>query len=67
MRRGCIAVGKVVCDSCQRVLKYGERYLLVEQEGDQKQRLCIDCCQSRGYVSRRTEKETEILTFLSTE
>jgi hypothetical protein len=67
MRRGCIAIGKVECDGCHRPLKYGERYLLIDGEGDEKQRFCIDCCQSRGYVSDRTEKGKQIITFLSEE
>jgi hypothetical protein len=64
MRRGCIATRNVECDSCHRSIKYGERYLLIDGEGDEKQRLCIDCCLSRGYISYRTEKGKQIITFL---
>ena len=66
MRRGCIATGKVECDGCHRPIKYGERYLSIngEAEGDEKQRLCIDCCLSRGYISYGTEKGKQIITFL---
>jgi len=67
MHRGCIAIGKMECDGCHRPLKYRERYLLTNEEGDEKQRFCIDCCQSRGYVSYRTEKGKQIITFLSKE
>lgn len=67
MRRGCIAVGKIECDVCHRPLKYGERYLLINGEGDERQRLCIDCCASRGYVSSVAEKEKKITTFLRNE
>ena len=67
MHRGCIAVGKVECDGCHRLIKYGERYLAINGEGDEKQRFCIDCCLSRGYISYRTEKGTQIITFLSKE
>lgn len=67
MRRGCIAIGKAECDGCQRPIKYGERYLLINGEGDEKQRLCLDCCQSRGYVSYGTEKGKQIITFLPKE
>jgi len=67
MRRGCIAVGKVECDGCHRPIKYGERYLSINGEGDEKQCLCIDCCLSRGYISYRTEKGKQIITFLPKE
>jgi hypothetical protein len=67
MRRGCIATGKVECDGCHRPIKYGERYLTINEEGDEKQRLCTDCCLSRGYISYRTEKGKQIITFLPKE
>ena len=64
MRRGCIAIGKMECDECHRPLKYGERYLVVNGEGDGRQRLCIDCCSNRGYVSYTAEKGKQTITFL---
>jgi hypothetical protein len=67
MRRGCIATGKVECDGCHRPIKHGERYLLVDREGDERQRLCLDCCQSHDYVSYGTEKGKQIVTFLPKE
>ena len=67
MRRGCIAIGKAECDGCQRPIKYGERYLLIDGEGDERERLCIDCCLSRGYISYGTEKGKQIITFLPKE
>ncbi len=68
MRRGCIAIGKVECDGCHHQIKYGERYLVMEGEaGDEKQRLCIDCCRDRGYVSYSTEKGKQIASFLPNE
>jgi predicted CXXCH cytochrome family protein len=67
MRRGCIAIGKMECDSCHRPIGYGERYLLVDGEGDERQHLCTDCCQSRGYVSYGTDKGKQIITFLPKE
>ena len=63
VRRGCVAIGKVECDGCHRLIKYGERYLLTNGEGGEKQRLCVDCCLSHGYVSYRTEKGKQIITF----
>jgi hypothetical protein len=67
MRRGCIAIGKMECDSCHRTINYGERYLIIDGEGDERQRLCTDCCQSEGYVSYGTEKGKQIITFLPKE
>lgn len=67
MRRGCIAVGKVECDDCHRPIKYGERYLMMDGEGDERKRLCIDCCERDGYVSYDTEKGKRIATFLPKE
>jgi hypothetical protein len=67
MRCGCIAIGKVECDGCHRSIKYGERYLLVGAEGSERQRLCVDCCQSHDYVSYGTEKGKQVTTFLPKE
>jgi len=67
MRRGCIATGKVECGGCHRPIKHGERYLLVDGEGDERQRLCIDCCQRLDYVSYGTEKGKQIVSFLPKE
>jgi hypothetical protein len=67
MRRGCIATGKVECDGCRNSIKYGERYLLMNGEGDEKQRLCVECCQNHGYISYGTEKGKQIITFLPRE
>ena len=63
MRRGCIAVGRTECDGCHRPMKYGERYLVIDGEGDEKRRLCVDCCLSLGYVSHVDEQGKQIVTF----
>ena len=67
MRRGCIATGKVKCGSCYRPINYGERYLIMDGDGDEKQRLCIDCCVKSGYISYGNEKGQQIITFLPKE
>ena len=36
MRRGCIAIGKTECDGCHRPIEYGEHYLLINEEDDEK-------------------------------
>ncbi len=64
MRRGCIAVGKVECDGCHRPLEYGEHYLVVDVEGEGRQRLCTRCCKKRGYVTHKTNKGKQVDTFL---
>lgn len=63
MRRGCLALGKVECDGCHRLLRYGERYLLTDEQGGSEQRLCVDCCQKRGYITYRTEKGKQVISF----
>jgi len=63
MRRGCIAIGKIQCDACHQPIKYGERYLVIDSEEGEEQRLCGDCCLNRGYASYRTEKGEQIITF----
>jgi len=65
MRCGCIAIGKVQCDSCQKVLEYGERYLALDSEEGKKQRFCVECCLRLGYASHKIEKGEETITFLS--
>ncbi len=65
MRRGCIVIVNTECDGCHRAMKYGERYLLLNGEGDEKQRLCVDCCLSHGHISHVTVKGNQISTFLS--
>jgi len=67
MRRGCIAIGKMDCDSCHRAISHGERYLIIDGEGDERQRLCVVCCESHGYVSYGTDKGRQIVTFLPKE
>ena len=67
VRRGCIAVGKVECDGCGRLFKHGEHYLMIDGEEGEKQRLCIDCCVSRGHSTYRTNKGKQIVTFLPEE
>jgi hypothetical protein len=67
MRRGCIAIGKIECDECHRPLMYGERYLVLNGEDDGRQRVCIDCCSSLGYLANIAEKGEQTITFLPRE
>jgi len=69
MRRGCISLGEVSCDSCKRVILYPERYLAVDEEDGvevdrgQTARYCVDCCLKKGYAHYKMEKGEKILTF----
>ncbi len=66
MRRGCITIGIVKCNNCERIIEHGERYLLISEDSDaedQKQRICVDCCVSKKYARNIKEKGEEILTF----
>ncbi len=70
MRRGCVSLGEVKCDDCQRDIPYPERYLAVDErdgvedeEGETK-RYFVECCLKKGYAQYNTEKGEQILTFL---
>lgn len=63
MRQGCIAVGEIKCDGCQRIMEHGQQYLLMEDEEGKKLRLCADCCLAKGYANYKTEKGQRVLTF----
>jgi len=69
MRRGCISLGEVRCDDCNRIIPYPERYLAVdekdgvEDEEGETTRYCVDCCLKKGYASYKMEKGENILTF----
>ena len=63
MRHGCISLGNVKCDGCQRIIPYPERYLVVEETRGVSSRLCIDCSQNRGYAQYKQEKGEQVLTF----
>jgi hypothetical protein len=66
MRRGCITIGVVKCNTCERIIEHGERYLLISEDNDaedKKQRICVDCCVSKKYAHNIKEKGEEILTF----
>ena len=69
MRRGCISLGNVRCDDCQRAIPYPDRYLVVDEQGGVEVekgeivRYCVDCCLKKGYAHYRMEKGKEVLTF----
>ena len=69
MRRGCVSLGEIKCDSCKKIIPYPDRYLAINEkggkedaEGDTK-RYCINCCLKKGYARYKEEKGEKILTF----
>ena len=64
MRRGCVSIGQVKCDECQRMIPYPERYLAIDEAGGNVLCLCSDCALKKGYAHHKVEKGERILTFL---
>jgi predicted Fe-S protein YdhL (DUF1289 family) len=66
MRCGCISLGDIHCDGCQRTIHYLGRYLAVEDEAeDIIKRFCVDCALSKGYAHYKQEKGEQSATFFS--
>ena len=66
MSRGCIAIGVLTCNMCNRSIEHGERYLLIEKEDTaDKERICIDCCLSNNMAVHVIEKGEKVLTFFT--
>ena len=69
MRRGCISLGEVQCDECQRIIPHPERYLAVdekngvEDEEGETRRYCVACALKKDYAHYKEEKGEQILTF----
>ncbi|TET26932.1 MAG: hypothetical protein E3J67_00340 [Dehalococcoidia bacterium] len=66
MQCGCVSLGGVKCDGCQRVIPYLGRYLIVEEEGAVL-RLCVDCCLKKGCANYKQDKGEQVLTFFTGE
>ena len=69
MRQGCISLGQIQCDNCQRIIPHSGRYLAVDEEDGvevEKGKIscyCVDCCLTKGYARYREEKGDRVLTF----
>lgn len=63
MNRGCIAVGEIRCNNCQRLIEAGERYLLLEEKEGEKSCFCVECSVAKGYAAYVKDKGEEVLTF----
>jgi len=64
VRRGCISLGQVKCDDCQRLISYPERYLAIDEAEGTTLHLCVDCSLKKGYARYKVEKGEQVLTFL---
>ena len=69
MRRGCISLGEILCDSCHETIHHSERYLAIEEvdgvEADKGQtaRYCMDCAQKKDYAHFIQEKDGKVLSI----
>jgi hypothetical protein len=65
MRCGCIAVGIIKCDICDRNIEHGERYLFIDSEKeDKQQRICLNCCVKKKYAKNIVEKGEKMLSLI---
>ena len=69
MRRGCISLGEIKCDGCEKPIPYPDRYIAIDEkdgaeddEGETK-RYCVDCAIKKGYAHYKDEKGERVLTF----
>jgi hypothetical protein len=68
MRRGCISLGNIKCDECHRTIPYPNRYLSIDVDKENSQKLCMDCCIEKGMVKPESDKAgAEMLFDLSNE
>ena len=69
MRRGCISLGEVQCDICNRTIPYPERYLAIDEkdgvEVDEGStvRYCTQCALDKGHARYKEMKGEMVLTF----
>ena len=68
MRRGCVSLGEIRCDSCKRIVPTTGRYLitdeLTDENGKKKTvRYCLKCCEEKELIGYRHEKDEKVLTF----
>lgn len=62
---GLIIVNEAPCDSCGRLMKYGERYGYIAVEGQPPERFCEACSREKGFLREtKDERGESIETFL---
>jgi len=59
MRRGCISLGNIKCEECQRLIKYPERYMYLEESDGKSVTLCLDCCESKGLLKDENHSRSD--------
>jgi hypothetical protein len=72
MRRGCLSLGEVKCESCGCTVPYPERYLVVDEDdkgnevekGGKSVRYCVKDALKKGYARWEVVKGEKVLTFL---
>ncbi len=69
MRRGCISLGEIRCDACKRIVPTAGRYLITDEVTDKTGkkttvRYCLACCEEKGLIGYRQEKDEKVKTFL---
>ena len=72
MRRGCISLGGIRCNKCERIIPHSERYLAIDEdekgnevEKGQTVHYCVQCSIDKGYAHYKEEKDGRVLTFFS--
>ena len=72
MRRGCISLGEVKCDTCEQLMPIYARYLVIEEDDGGKEtdkgklmNYCVSCAQEKGYATVKDEKGEKTLTFFA--
>ena len=65
MRRGCISLGDIQCDECQRIIPCPERYLIIDEAGGTILHLCLTCSVNKGYAHYSEEKGQRVITFFT--
>ncbi|MBI2851872.1 MAG: hypothetical protein HYX84_02035 [Chloroflexi bacterium] len=69
MRQGCISLGYIRCDGCQRTIGHSERYIGVNEENGVEveqgkvMHYCVQCAIEKGYAHYKEEKDGPVLTF----
>lgn len=68
MRRGCISLGEIRCDACKRLVPTAARYLITDEVTDETGkkitvRYCLACCDEKGLIGYRQEKDEKVKTF----
>ena len=64
MRRGCISLGTIKCDNCERLIPYPNRYMLMENKNGDSVHLCATCCLDQGLGKYAPKKDSSEVEFI---